>query len=174
VVVNIKTIKVSLSDKGLDDLISKLMLLKDGLEQADNKIVEEMADFVEQEVSKNLDTTPFKDGNEDARAYSIVNGNKAEAGMTGSQVLYDEFGTGTKGEKSPHPKKGDYNLKGYNTGPKIDPDTGVWWYYSNEKGKVVDTTGIPAGLQVFNASQELQKVKLDKIKEKVGEVISKL
>lgn len=174
-VVNIKTIKVSLSEKGLDDLIGRLTVLKYGLQEADDKIVKEMAELVEREVSTNLSKTTFKDGNEDAKAYSIINGKKAEAGMRGSQVVYDEFGTGTKGAKGPeHPKRGEHNLRDFNSGPKIDPITGVWWYYSNEKGKVVDTTGIPAGLQVFNASMSLNNKKEEIIKKRVGEVISKL
>ena len=174
--VNIKTIKVSLSDKGLDDLIGRLTLLKYGLKEADDKIVKEMAEFVKEQVANNLAETPFKDGNNATEAYSFVNGNKAEAGMRGRQSVYNEFGTGTEGLNTdpPYKNRERYGLKDYNSGPKIDPDTGVWWYYSDEKGKVVPTTGIPAGKQVFKANEELQNVKLDKIKEKVGEVISKL
>ena len=175
-VVNIKTIKVSLSEKGLNDLANKLMLLKYGLKEADDKIVKDMANLVKQEVSNNLASTPYKDGNNDAEAYSEIDGNRAEAGMRGSQVVYDEFGTGTKGENSPHPEKGKFSLKGYNTGPKIKVSKKgeLFWIYKDEKGELIRTQGIPAGKQVFNASIMLKGRKLQIIKERVGEVISKL
>lgn len=174
-VVNIKTIKVSLSEKGLDNLITKLNTLKEGLKEADNQIVKEMAKNVEDMVTNNINQTPYKDGNDETVAYSEINGNKAVAGMRGRQCVYNEFGTGTKGEESPHPEKGKFNLKGYNTGPKIRPDNNgnlVWWYFKD--GKPWYTNGIPAGKQVFKAANELRKIKGNIIKDKVGEVISKL
>ena len=175
-VVNIKTIKVPLSNSGLDTLINKLNSMKDGLENANEKIVKEMATFVENQVSNNLAATPYKDGNEDAIAYSEIKRNKAEAGMQGTQVLYDEFGTGTAGANSPHPDKGKFALKGYNTGPKIKVSkTGeLFWLYRDKNGEVIKTQGIPAGKQVFNASVLLKGKKTQIIKNRVGEVISKL
>ena len=174
--VNIKTIKVPLSNSGLDTLINKLNSMKDGLENANEKIVKEMATFVENQVSNNLAATPYKDGNEDAIAYSEIKRNKAEAGMQGTQVLYDEFGTGTAGANSPHPDKGKFALKGYNTGPKIKVSkTGeLFWLYRDKNGEVIKTQGIPAGKQVFNASVLLKGKKTQIIKNRVGEVISKL
>lgn len=173
---NIKTIKVPLSDAGLNDLISKLNTLKKGLEEADTKIVKNMADFVEGQVRANLDGTPYKDGNDDAVAYSDIKGNKAEVGMKGSQVVYDEFGTGTEGANAPHPEKSKFGLKGYNTGPKIKVSkTGeLFWLYKDKNGDIVKTQGIPAGKQVFNASVLLKGKKIRIIKKEVGEVISKL
>ena len=175
-VVNIKTIKVSLSEQGLDNLITKLNTLKEGLKDADEKIVKDMATFVESQVSNNLASTPYKDGNEDASAYSDIKGNKAEAGMQGSQVVYDEFGTGTQGANAPHPDKSKFALKGYNTGPKIKVSkTGeLFWLYKDKNGELVKTQGIPAGKQVFNASVLLKGKKIQIIKKRVGEVISKL
>lgn len=171
-VVNIKTIKVSLSEKELDDLINKIMSLQEGLKEADNKIVEEMAQLVEDEVSTNLRNTPVADGNDQTQPYSIINGNKAEAGMSGSQAVYNEFGTGIVGQRNSHnlsPTK--FGLRNYNTGLKIDKETGVWWYYKDGFKK---TTGIPAGKQVFDASMSLNNKKEEIIKKRVGEVISKL
>lgn len=176
-VVNIKTIKVPLSNSGLDTLINKLNSMKDGLENANEKIVKEMATFVENQVSNNLAATPYKDGNEDAIAYSEIKRNKAEAGMQGTQVLYDEFGTGTAGANSPHPDKGKFALKGYNTGPKIKVSkTGelFWIYKDKNTGELVKTQGIPAGKQVFDANTMLRGRKMQIIKQEVGEVISKL
>lgn len=175
-VVNIKTIKVSLADEYFDDLINKINYLKTGLEAANKEVVKEMARTVRQDVSNNLAATPYKDGNDDAKAYYRTKNNKAEVGMQGSQVVYDEFGTGTKGEEAPHPEKGKFGLKGYNTGPKIQvSDTGdLYWLYRNKSGELIKTQGIPAGKQVFNASVMLKGKKIQIIRKKVGEVISKL
>lgn len=175
-VIKIKKIKLELSDKGIDDVIKKLNSLKKGFEEADKKIVKDMAEFVEKETSNNLSATSYKDGNEDATAYSQIEGNKAKAGMRGSQVLYDEFGTGTKGANSPHPQKENFSLNAYNSGKRIKVSkTGeLFWFYRNSSGELVKTQGIPAGKQVFNASVMLKGKKNQIIKKRVGEVISKL
>lgn len=171
-VVNIKTIRISLNEKGLDKLINKLTLLEYGLKEADDKIVKEMADLVEKQVDVNLQQSIVGDGYEPTTPYSIVDGNKAEAGMRGSQSVYDEFGTGIIGKSQPHKKSPtEFNLRDYNTGPKINKVTNYWWYYKDGFKK---TQGIPAGMQVYKASNELQKQKIKIIKKKVGEVISKL
>lgn len=186
-VVNIKNIKISLSEKDLDGLISKLNMLKTGLKEADNQIVKEMAKNVEDMVANNINQTPYKDGNDESVAYSEINGNKAVAGMKGSQCVYLEFGTGTEGASAPHPEKNKHSLKGYNTGKTIRPNkkdtstasalgikaNGLYWTYM-DNGIKMYTQGIPAGKQVFKAVNDLNKIKLKIIKDKVGEVISKL
>ena len=58
-VVNIKTIKVSLADEYFDDLIKKINYLKTGLEAANKAVVKEMARTVRQDVSNNLAATPY-------------------------------------------------------------------------------------------------------------------
>ena len=108
--VNIKNIKVSLSEEGLDNLITKLNTLKEGLKEADNQIVKEMAKNVEDMVANNINQTPYKDGNDESVAYSEINENKAVAGMKGSQCVYLEFGTGTEGASAPHPEKNKHSL----------------------------------------------------------------
>ena len=175
-VVNIKNIKVSLSEKDLDGLISKLNTLKTGLKEADNQIVKEMAKNVEDMVVNNINQTPYKDGNDESVAYSEINGSKAVAGMKGSQCVYLEFGTGTEGTSATHPEKNKHSLKGYNTGPKIKVSkTGeLFWLYRDKNGELIKTQGITAGKQVFNASVLLKGKKIQIIKNRVGEVISKL
>ena len=172
----IKTIKTDLSVSGLDNVIKKLELLKTGLQQANEKIVDDMSNFIKDEVSNNLAATTYKDGNEDAKPYIEKKGKKAKAGMQGTQVLYDEFGTGTKGQESPHPEKGKFGLNAYNSGKKIkvSKNGDLFWVYKNKSGELIKTNGIPAGKQVFNASIMLKGRKQQIIKKRVGEVISKL
>ena len=175
-VIHIKTLKSNLSNNELNSLINKLQQLKSGLQKSGRKIVKDMSDFAKEQISQNLAATPYKDGNDDVRVYSEVKNEKTKVGMTGTQVLYDEFGTGTKGQESPHPDKGKFQLRGYNTGSKIkvSKNGDLFWIYKNSNGELVKTNGIPAGKQVFNASILLKGKKNQIIKRRVGEVISKL
>lgn len=175
-VINIKTIKCEISNQGIDSVINKLKSLKSGLKEADNKIVAEMGNFVKDQVAANLAATPYKDGNEDSKAFSEITGNKAKAGMKGIQSVYNEFGTGTQGQKSPHPMKGNFGLNPYNTlkHPRVSKNGNLFWIYKNKSGEKVITQGIPAGKQVFNASILLKGKKNEIIRKRVGEVISKL
>lgn len=176
-VVNIKKITAKLGSSDLTNLINKLNSLKKGLDEADKKIVKDIAEHVEQQTNNNLASTAYKDGNEDARAYSEIKGKTAKAGMQGSQVLYDEFGTGTEGANSPHPDKGKFRLNAYNSGKNIQPDVNgnlYWTYFDKSTNQLVKTQGIPAGKQVYDAKESLRKKKKEIIKNRVGEVISKL
>lgn len=181
-----KSIKVPLSNQGLNDLLQKINNLKDNLNQATNNIKNELADYARSEIDNNLSATQFKDGNDDVSTFKENHDNKIKVGMRGSQVLYDEFGTGTQGEMSPHPYKSQYPLAGYNTGRKIrrasvkvNENTGIpigtkYWTYKDKDGEIVYTTGIPAGKQVFNAAMSLRNRKSQIIKQKVSDVLSKL
>lgn len=173
---NIKTIEIGLSSKDLKELKKKIQNFKTGLEKASEDTIKEMANYVETQVRDNLANTPYKDGNEDATAYSEIHKKVAKAGMMGSQVAYDEFGTGTKGEESPYPDKDSFGLNGYNSGKhiKVSKEGELFWIYRNQNGDFVKTQGIPAGKQVFNASVMLKGQKGTIIKEKVGEALSKL
>lgn len=174
-VINIKTIKCEISSQGIDNVINKLKSLKSGLKEADNKIVAEMGNFVKDQVAANLAATPYKDGNEDTIPFLEITGNKAKAGMRGIQSVYNEFGTGTKGQNSPHPEKSKFSLNDYNSGRKIkvSKSGNLFWIYT-KNGEKIATQGIPAGKQVFNASILLKGKKNEIIRKRVGEVISKL
>jgi len=181
-----KVIKVPLSVNGLKDLSNKINNLKTGLKQSEEKIMDKLADYTETQIKSNLSASQFKDGNDDVSTFKEKNGNKIKVGMRGSQVLYDEFGTGTQGQRSPHPYKSKYSLLGYNTGKRIrrasasvNEKTGIsigtlYWTYKNKQGETVYTTGIPAGKQVFNASISLRNKKKQIIKQEVSDVLSKL
>ena len=167
-VINIKTIKCEISNQGIDSVINKLKTLKSGLKEADNKIVTEMGNFVKDQVTANLAATQYKDGNEDTTPFLEITGNKAKAGMRGSQSVYNEFGTGTQGQNSPHPMKSNFGLN-----PKVSKSGNLFWIYT-KNGEKIATQGIPAGKQVFNASILLKGKKNEIIRKRVGEVISKL
>ena len=181
-----KNIKVTLSVQGLNELAEKINTLKNDLKKVDKKIVEKLSDYTISEIQNNYSATSFKDGNDDVSFFQKGSETKRTVGVTGTQVLYNEFGTGTQGEQSPHPLKSNYGLHGYNTGKKIRKATikvneisglpiGVkYWTYKNKSGETVYTTGIPAGLQVYNAAQSLKLKKQQIIKQEVSDVLSKL
>lgn len=182
-----KVIKVPLSNQGLNDLLKKVNDLKDNLEKANAKIVDGLCDYALEEIQNNFSSTGYQDGNEDVGFFKKGTANKKSVGATGSQVLYDEFGTGTQGEQSPHPIKGKLGLRGYNTGRTIrkngNPESSasangvplgaLYWTYKKDGVKYY-TTGIPAGKQVYNAAISLRNKKLQIVKKEVSDALSKL
>ena len=181
-----KVINVKLSNQELNNLLKKINNLKTNLKESETKIKNNLADYTRTEIDNNISSTQFKDGNDDVKTFIETHDNKVKVGMRGSQVLYDEFGTGTQGESNRHPLKGKYGLAGYNTGRKIrkasvkvNENTGIpigtkYWTYKNKQGETVFTTGIPAGKQVFNAAMSLRNKKMQIVKQEVSDALSKL
>lgn len=110
----------------------------------------------------------------------------------GRDVLYEEFGTGDKGEQSPHPDKYKYNLDDYNSGPFIldvadvgNKDmldalsqngitSGKFWSY-RKNGETHLTQGVPAGMEMYRTSKYLRDEGIKKVlKEKASDVLSKV
>lgn len=182
-----KKIKTDLSNTGINQMINSLEKLKANLEKADEEIVKQLSDLCLNEIQKNYASTGFKDGNDDVYFFEKGTSKRKIVGVAGTQVLYNEFGTGTEGARSPHPEKNKYGLNPYNSGPKIkvnksDTSTAsqfgigkgeLYWIY-DKNGIAVYTQGIPAGKQVYNARKTLQKKKKEITKKVVGDVLSKL
>ena len=182
-----KTIKMDLSSQSIKDLVKKLEDFKKDIKQADKKIVKELSDLGLKEIQANYATTPYKDGNEDVGFFTAGNDDKRTIGVVGTQVLYNEFGTGTEGANSPHPQKGEFGLNSYNSGKTIRqnnkqnsnatkngiPEGGLYWTYMDGSIKKY-TQGIPAGKQVYLASKTIEKEKARIIKKVVGDALSKL
>ena len=183
-----KTVKIELSSQSLNKLLKKINNLKEELDKANTEIVEKLADYTLSEIQTNFSSTDYKDGNEDISFFKRGSDKKVTIGTMGSQVLYDEFGTGTAGANDGHEMKGDFPLKSYNSGKTIRtnksdesnatakgiPVGGLYWTYKDKNGEKRYTQGIPAGKQVFNASISLQEKKKEIIKQKVSDVLSKL
>ena len=182
-----KKIKMELSSNSIKETIKKLIELQKDLGKADEEIVKQLSDFGLEEIQRNYANTPFKDGNEDVSFYKTGSPKKMSIGVTGSQVLYNEFGTGTEGANNPHPNKGEYGLNAYNSGKTIRqnnkntsnatengiPIGGLYWTYNNG-GQKVYTQGIPAGKQVYMAAKAIQEEKEKISKKVVGDALSKL
>lgn len=182
-----KNIKINLSSKNIKDTIKRLETLRKNINNSDEEIIKQLSELGLQEIQDNYSKTPFKDGNEDVGFFVTGSATDKKIGVSGSQVLYNEFGTGTKGERSPHPKKNDYGLNAYNSGKTIRrnmkqesnatqngiPEGELYWTYIKD-GQKHYTQGIPAGQQVYKAANKLQKEKTKIIKKVVGDALSKL
>ena len=184
-----KIVKMDLSSQSIKDLVKKLEDFKKDIKQADKKIVKELSDLGLKEIQANYATTPYKDGNEDVGFFTAGNDDKRTIGVVGTQVLYNEFGTGTAGEMNPHEDKGKFSLNPYNNrvGTTIRenkiqdseaskhgiPVGGLYWTYMNN-GEKQYTQGIPAGKQVYLAAKTIEKEKTRIIKKVVGDALSKL
>lgn len=96
----------------------------------------------------------------------LNNGQRLVLRVVGSQLIYDEFGTGDEGQRDPHPRKSEYNLNDYNSGPYIREDKygRHYWFYKNKI-----TNGVPSGKFLFESMMNAQNYKADVIKKKTKE-----
>lgn len=182
-----RTKRMKISTKDINDMIKSLNNLSNNLDQLKNDIPKEIAEDGLKYLNKLYNKTPSDENIEDINTsigkslngYSIIS--------QGKDVIYAEFGTGDKGENSPHREKSKYGLKGYNTGKTIrgvNPNnksliehgitSGKYWTYEKE-GKIIYTQGIPSGMQMFNTSNYLRSKGIKNILDKkVRDVLSKV
>lgn len=129
---------------------------------------------------------------EDSEPLNIIERDNA-IGIEGTQAIYDEYGTGTLGEHTPHPEKDSASipLNDYNSGSTIRENTGInvagndvteatkqgiplnglYWTYEHE-GKKIYTQGRPAGMHVYKAKNRIKAKMKEIIKKRVGELLS--
>lgn len=184
-----KHIKIDLMSNDVEDFIKKLRELKKEVKTVNQNIIEELGNLAETEISSSLSGNTYK-GNKSTTVYRT----KEKIGIQGEQAIYEEFGTGTVGQNSPHPLKDDVEgLNPYNSGKTIRPNTGInssgtglteatkrgiplngmYWTYMDGDKKIY-TQGIPAGLHVYKGFKTIQKNFKAVSKKKVGEWLSKL
>lgn len=178
---------MKLSEYNISSLIQKVSSIEDSLLYgACYDIVKEM---VKSGVSlaTNYNSSAPKSGLEDNIIYSIdpkvtkkvVNGGVV---MSGENAIYDEFGTGEQGLDNPHPMKEQFSLNPYNSGPTIFYNQFAGrhqWYYRPMAGKPYftksgATEGIPAGKQMYNTLQNLNKIKRNIAVNETNKVIGEI
>jgi len=178
---------MGLSSNDIKETIKKLKEFQKNISEADKEIVEQLADIGLQKIQDNYNITGYKDGNEDTGFFKTGSDKVKRIGVTGTQVLYNEFGTGTIGSQNPHPEKSGYGLNSYNSGRTIRkngksesnatqngiPEGELYWTYM-KNGQKHYTQGIPAGKQVYDAANSLKEEKTRISKKVVGDVLSKL
>lgn len=171
-----------LSFNGMQELQAFLDTLITKIEDAADKAADELADIGLKEMQSTYDSNPYKP--ESGMSFNIYKqDNERTVAMEGSQALYEEFGTGTIGERNPHPRKQESGLNPYNSGKTIRPATTkdnaisgipvgeLFWTYKDEKGKTRYTQGIPAGKEAYNAGQKVVQSAPDVLVKKIKEAL---
>lgn len=178
-------INIELSPGSIKEAIEKLNNLKNALVAIETELPKELAEQTKNKVQQ------FYTSSVQAEEMPSIgvkeNGKSCTVYITGKNVTYEEFGTGDVGSKSPHPRKGEYGLKPYNSGrtirstDKLSPDyqsekglsNGLYWTYK-KNGQKIYTQGIPAGKFMYNASTWLKSNYKKIAKKKVDDALSKL
>ena len=169
-----RVLKTNLSAQSITETIEQLKVISHNLEQASKDITEEMVEYTEKRIQHHFNTRQTDDEHffdVDYKTSSEVNGNKGRAFATGSSVIYAEFGTGEVGKKSVSDiRPTEFGLNDYNTGQYVSKLTNKYgehyWFY---KGKI--TSGIPAGMFVYKAMNDLKKEKIKICKKNVRDAL---
>ncbi len=176
---------VVIDENNIKDVINAFKSIYDNIdkyvEKTDKKIIEEGKKYLDKQYA-----TRFKDPNitDISTEYEkIDNGYKLIA--KGKDVIYEEFGTGDRGEENPHPDKSKYNLNDYNSGTFIMSvedignqelldylkqqgiTSGKYWTY-RKNGEKHFTQGVPSGKEMWNTRNQLIKEIIPKAKKELG------
>lgn len=179
-----KKVIVDLSEQGIDKFLKKLEKFDTNLKKAQQKTIEDLANFSVKNMRKIYNNSGVKDSTP-MTFYSVDIENGKEARMAGYQALYDEFGTGTVGAQNPHPAKGNFELNDYNSGKTIRinksensqaskekiPIGGLYWTYRDAQGNRKYTQGIAAQKEGYDTFQEAIKKSKTYAKKRVKEVL---
>lgn len=157
------TYKASLSVSSLDALLTDLEAYQQKVEAAPHKIVEKLVDYGKEQIAQGIGSIRDKDGNYLATAGSYVFDTTGFAYMEGEDAKFLEYGTGVKGQSSPHPQANQVGWQ-YNSGPTIS-STGDWSYWDPVKGHYVHTKGIPAQMPVLKAANAIRQKEIEAAKE---------
>lgn len=172
--------------ESIDTFIKHLRAFKTEIKSTGIEVLDELTKTAENEISNSISASNY----ESSEPIEVLNEGKRKkrrVGISGSQSIYDEFGTGTVGANNPHPEKGNYNLNDYNSGKTIRPNSrkdteaskqgiplnGLYWTYKYN-GKKIYTQGRPAGMHVYKGHNKVKQVMKKLINDKVGDVLSKL
>lgn len=184
--------KINIDTKDIDSLIKSLKNLGDSINKLPMVVTEEIANEGLIHLNNLYDTRTHDDNIVDIS----TNVKRATTGhqilSRGRDVIYEEFGTGDKGEQSPHPDKSKYPLNDYNSGSfildvsdvgnsgmleilaKNNITSGKFWSY-RKNGKSHLTQGVPAGMEMFKTGNHIKNNVVKKVlDEKVGDVLSKV
>lgn len=176
---------VVIDESNIQDVINAFKSIYNDIdkyvEKTDEKIIQESKKYLDKQYSSR-----FKDPNitDISTEYEKMdNGYKLIA--KGKDVIYEEFGTGDRGEDDPHPDKSKYNLNDYNSGYFImsvedigNQDlldflkeegitSGKYWSY-RKNGERHFTQGVPSGKEMWNTRNEMIKNIIPKATKELG------
>lgn len=156
-----RNIVTRLSTKELDQLSKDLDNWADLMKKASKNIVNDLAEYGSGKMQDIYNSAQKDYQDMSSMDFTIVGTDMEKTvSMIGEQALYDEFGTGTMGEQSPHPIKNEFGLNPYNSGPTIreakTPINGIkvgdlYWTFRDESGNIHYTQGIPAQKEGYDS-----------------------
>lgn len=169
-----KTIKIPLDTKEIAKMINKLDMWAKQINKATQGSIDELAELGKSVAESNYGSNGYQATSDMDFAVVDEGEYRKKVYMGGLQAIYEEFGTGTIGERSPHENKVGKGLNAYNSGQTIraaseyiEAKTGIpqgelYWTYMDESGKRIYTQGIPAGKEIYEGRKavesELSKV----------------
>lgn len=176
---------VVIDESNIQDVINAFKSIYNDIdkyvEKTNEKIIQESKKYLDKQYSSRLKDPNITDISTEYE--KIDNGYKLTA--KGKDVLYEEFGTGDKGEDDPHPDKSKFNLNDYNSGYFImsvedigNQDlldflkeegitSGKYWSY-RKNGERHFTQGVPSGKEMWNTRNEMIKNIIPKAKKELG------
>lgn len=176
---------VVIDESNIQDVINAFKSIYNDIdkyvEKTNEKIIQESKKYLDKQYSSRLKDPNITDISTEYE--KIDNGYKLTA--KGKDVLYEEFGTGDRGEDDPHPDKSKFNLNDYNSGYFImsvedigNQDlldflkeegitSGKYWSY-RKNGKRHFTQGVPSGKEMWNTRNEMIKNIIPKAKKELG------
>lgn len=179
-------IKAKLSSSSINDTIAKLNKLKKELVALEDTLPKELAEQTSQKIEDFYSQKGFESTTTPMIGVAKY-GDGYKAFARGSEVIYEEFGTGDVGANNGHPWKGDYGLNPYNSGRTIrsteklsqekkaehNIQSGLYWTFKRD-GKKIYTQGIPSGKFMYNADLWLKDNYKKIAIKKVDDILSKL
>lgn len=176
---------VVIDESNIQDVINAFKSIYNDIdkyvEKTDEKIIQESKKYLDKQYSSRLKDPNITDISTEYE--KIDDGYKLIA--KGKDVLYEEFGTGDRGEDDPHPDKSKFNLNDYNSGYFImsvedigNQDlldflkeegitSGKYWSY-RKNGERHFTQGVPSGKEMWNTRNEMIKNIIPKAKKELG------
>jgi len=178
-----RTITTDLSTKDLQDMQKRVDEWAKKLDEASKGIVKDIADFGLKEMMRIYGEAQTQYQDSTPMDFSITGTEyQKNVTMSGQQAIYDEFGTGTIGERNSHPQKGEFGLNPYNSGRTIRknksanttasknniPVGELYWTYKVDGVKKY-TQGIPAQKEGYDSLKSAIKEAPSIIRKRVQE-----
>lgn len=176
-----KRITVDLSKESLKRFKKNMEEFQKKLEQAPTKIVDEASEFCLNEMQKNYAESTVTAESSTMSFSKTGTDLEKKVSMIGTQAIYHEYGTGTVGERNPHPNKEGKGLKDYNSGrtirkvtSSVAKETGytegeLYWTYQGKP-----TQGIAPQKVVYNAGNTTIKQSSKIIKKTIDDLFNTL
>lgn len=138
----------------IDGMIRKLDLLNDTIkitcDESGKIIAEELAGEITERYSSfisSLDKDP-QDRSDTTISTQRLTSGYYRVDVSGSQVIYDEYGTGLPGKLHPHPEHDTYGLDPYMSGQtiRLNKEGLPYWTFNRKV-----TYGVPSGQFVYKS-----------------------